>query len=185
MTQPITSHPEMPQPGLGRRKRTVLFAAGALVLLAVAVFAVRARKAPEPAAKIEEKTAQPQSAAGNLREVMQARVHDDYTFLSFTIWHDAPLTSQKMDSIAAASGRIVDTAKHLDSFESSSREQGWSSQDVQFFSEKRVQLSHTAEELRNAAQQHDASRVVHIFSHLDSTCQSCHKRFRPDLAWTI
>jgi hypothetical protein len=26
--------------------------------------------------------------------------------------------------------------------------------------------------------------VTSFFIHLDNTCQSCHRRFRPDLSWT-
>jgi len=154
-------------------------ALAAILVLTIAIAVMRTRKSPAPVADHVQ-----QQAPADLRQVMQAKVHDDYTFMSFTIWHDQPLTEQKLDSIAAASQRIEDVAQHLDGFESAYRQQGWSSQDVQFFAEKRVQLSHTAEELRQAAQQHDAKSVVHIFTHLDSTCQSCHKRFRPDLAWT-
>lgn len=120
----------------------------------------------------------------DLRQVMQAKVHEDYTYLSFTIWHDRPLTSSKMDSIAVTSGRILSVAKGLDSYEAAYRQQGWSPQDIQFFDEKRLQLSRVAEELQKAAQKHDGPQVINFFMHLDNTCQSCHKRFRPDLSWT-
>src|SRR5690348_11479607 len=54
---------------------------------------------------------------GNLRQLMQSRVHQEYTFLSFTIWHDQPLTPEKMDSIAASSGRIMGIAHDLTAYE--------------------------------------------------------------------
>jgi cytochrome c556 len=25
--------------------------------------------------------------------------------------------------------------------------------------------------------------MINFFMHLDTTCQSCHKRFRPDIQW--
>jgi cytochrome c556 len=41
-----------------------------------------------------------------------------------------------------------------------------------------------AEELKQAAKKRDKGKVESSFEHMDGTCQSCHKRFRPDLSWT-
>jgi cytochrome c556 len=126
-----------------------------------------------------------QPVHGNLRHLMETKVHPEYTYMSFTIWHDQPLTAEKMDSIAAASGRIMDIASHdLSSYEPVYREQGWTDEDVQFFDNKRLQLTQVAEELQKAAKKHDSSQVTNFFLHLDNTCQSCHRRFRKDLSWT-
>ena len=126
-----------------------------------------------------------QPGHGNLRQLMETKVHTEYTYMSFTIWHDQPLTAEKMDSIAAASGRIMDIAAHdLSSYEPVYRQQGWTDEDVQFFDNKRLQLTQVAEELQKAAQKHDSSQVTSFFLHLDNTCQSCHSRFRKDLSWT-
>jgi cytochrome c556 len=129
--------------------------------------------------------AQPaQLPQGNLRQLMQSRVHEEYTYLSFTIWHDQPLTAEKMDSIAASSGRIMGLAHDLTAYEPVYKQQGWSQEDIQFFDDKRLQLTQVAEELKKAAQKHDSSGITNFFIHLDSTCQGCHRRFRPDLSWT-
>ena len=104
--------------------------------------------------------------------------------MSFTIWHDRPLTKEKMDAIAEASSHIVQAAQGLEMYEATYKQQGWSAQDMKFFDDKRLQLSHVAEELNRAAKSHDESQVVSFFMHMDNTCQSCHKRFRPDLSWT-
>lgn len=119
----------------------------------------------------------------DLRKFMQARIHQEYTFLSFTVWHDRPLDAQKMDTIATSSAHIVDMSKDLTAYADIYKNQGWSSADVKFFEEKRLQLSRVAEELGRAAKKHDSPEVINFFMHLDSTCQSCHKRFRPDLQW--
>lgn len=121
---------------------------------------------------------------GDLRDVMESKVHTEYTYLSFTIWHDQPLTPEKMDAIAAASSRIENVAHGLGSYEAEYQAQGWTREDVQFFDDKRLQLTQVAEELKKAAQKHDSSQVTSFFMHLDNTCQSCHRRFRPDLSWT-
>ena len=119
----------------------------------------------------------------DLRKFMQARIHHEYTFLSFTVWHDRPLTAQKMDNIATASSHVVAMSKELTAYAAIYKAQGWSNDDVKFFEEKRLQLSRVAEELGHAAQKHDSPEVINFFMHLDNTCQSCHKRFRPDLQW--
>jgi cytochrome c556 len=119
----------------------------------------------------------------DLRKFMQARVHQEYTFLSFTIWHDRPLTAKKMDSIAVSSAHVVDMSRELTAYAAIYKDQGWSSDDMKFFEEKRLQLSRVAEELGHAAQKRNSPEVSNFFMHLDTTCQSCHKRFRPDLQW--
>jgi len=119
----------------------------------------------------------------DLRKFMQARVHQEYTFLSFTIWHDRPLTPEKMDSIAISSARVVEFSRELTTYAALYKDQGWSSDDVKFFEQKRLQLSRVAEELNHAAQKRNSPEVINFFMHLDTTCQSCHKRFRPDLQW--
>ncbi|MCU1254654.1 MAG: hypothetical protein JWM83_953 [Candidatus Angelobacter sp.] len=119
----------------------------------------------------------------DLRRFMHASVHHEYTFLSFTIWHDRPLTPAKMDAIVTSSTHVVDMSKELTAYAAIYKDQGWSSDDVKFFEEKRLQLSRVAEELGHAAKKRDSSEVINFFMHLDTTCQSCHKRFRPDLQW--
>lgn len=89
-----------------------------------------------------------------------------------------------MDAIAASSARIMSVARTLDSYETEYKQQGWNEDDVKFFNERRLQLSRVAEALNKAARKHDSGQVVNFFMHMDNTCQSCHKRFRPDLSWT-
>jgi cytochrome c556 len=130
-----------------------------------------------------EHSVKPVPVNEDLRRFMQARVHQEYTFLSFTIWHDKPLTPAKMDSITKSTAKMMDMAKELNNYEAVYREQGWTDEDVKYFEEKRLQLSRVVEELNHASQKHDSQEVVNFFLHLDSTCQSCHRRFRPDLQW--
>lgn len=123
------------------------------------------------------------AAREDLQKFMQSQIHHEYTFLSFTIWHDRPFTPDKMESIAASSSKVVAMAKEMNKYEAAYRDQGWSEDDVKFFDDKRVQLSRVAEELNRAAQRQDSTAVTSFFMHMDSTCQSCHRRFRPDLQW--
>ena len=123
------------------------------------------------------------AAREDLQKFMQSQIHHEYTFLSFTIWHDRPFTPAKMESIAASSSKVMEMAKEMNKFEATYRDQGWSEDDVKFFDDKRTQLSRVAEELNHAAQKQDSTAVTSFFMHMDSTCQSCHRRFRPDLQW--
>jgi cytochrome c556 len=163
------------------RPRVLVVVAIVAASLIIMAYQVNARRSTPLSPR---SSAPPQQINSDLRNVMQSRVHEEYTHLSFTNWHDRPLTSEKMDAIAASSGRIMEVAKGLDTYEAVYRQQGWTDDDVKFFEEKRLQLSRVAEELNRAAQKHDAPQVVNFFMHLDNTCQSCHKRFRPDLSWT-
>ena len=128
--------------------------------------------------------AQLREAQVDLRQLMQAHVHEEYSRMSFFIWHDQPLTPDKMNEIAESSARMVNLAQNLSEYENTYIQQGWGKQDVKFFDENRTRLLQTAEQLKGAAKEGDESRVVHLFNHMDSTCQSCHKRFRPDLSWS-
>jgi cytochrome c556 len=155
-----------------------------LSLLVAAVAALAGYKTYSAHVAAAIPVAAPNTAAReDLQKFMQARVHQEYTFLSFTIWHDRPLTPAKMDSIVTSSSKIMEMAKDLNKYEATYKDQGWSSDDLQFFDDKRMQLSRVAEELNHAAQKRDSTAVINFFMHLDSTCQSCHKRFRPELQW--
>ena len=52
----------------------------------------------------------------DLRKFMQARIHQEYTFLSFTVWHDRPLDAQKMENIAQSSAHVVDMSRELTAY---------------------------------------------------------------------
>jgi cytochrome c556 len=119
----------------------------------------------------------------SLRQMMQSGVHQEYTFISFTIWHDRPLTAAKLDLIADSSARIGNLARELDSFNGKDNPQGWSLPDAALFHEKSIELYHVSQELNQVAVEHDTPKVQTMFHRLDNTCQSCHKHFRPDLRW--
>jgi hypothetical protein len=119
----------------------------------------------------------------SMRQLMQTGVHQEYTLISFTIWHDRPLTPAKFDLIADSSARIGNMARELDTFNGKDNPQGWSLPDVAVFHDKSLELYSTAQELNQVAQEHDGQKVQAMFRRLDNTCQSCHKHFRPDLHW--
>ncbi len=162
------------------RKLLGIVTAAIAVILALGGYGFHVRHSAAAASA----TAAAPPAGANLRQVMQTKVHHEYTFMSYTIWHDQPLTDQKMDAIAASSDRLILVGHDLNGYAAAYRQQGWSREDVDYFEEKRVQLTRVAEELKRAAQKHDSAQVTSFFLHLDNTCQGCHRRFRPDLSWT-
>jgi len=117
-----------------------------------------------------------------IRDLMHNQVHPEYTMLSFTIWHDRPLTPAKFTTIATSSQRLKQLSQDLNGYVSLFQQQGWGERDTRFFDEKRLQLGQVATELERAARKHDGAQVTSFFLHLEATCQSCHKRFRPDLS---
>jgi cytochrome c556 len=160
------------------RPRVVVIVFIFLALIVAAGYKLHGRR------PVVSASAPPRPAATDLRQVMKSKLHEEYTLMSFTIWHDQPLTDEKMDAIAASSARIMSIARTLDSYETEYKQQGWNADDLKFFDERRLQLSRVAEALNKAARKHDSGQVVNFFMHMDNTCQSCHKRFRPDLSWT-
>src|SRR5262249_47777900 len=113
---------------------------------------------------------------------MSEKIHSEYTTLSFTIWHDRPLTPDKFSRIAMSSGRLISLSHNLEQYVTLFQQQGWPPEDIRFFDEKRLQLGQVANELQHAAHAQDGPQVTSFFLHLDNTCQSCHKRFRSDLS---
>lgn len=162
-----------------KRKSFLVVAAVLAAAVAVAGYRLYARHSTTP----EVPAADAKPVPVDLRLLMRTSLHENYTRMSFTIWHDKPLTPEKMDAIAISAARMIETARDLNAYEPGYRLQGWGAQDVEFFDEKRLQLVRVAEELTRAAQKHDATQVVNFFMHMDTTCQSCHRRFRPDMVW--
>src|SRR6202040_912659 len=146
---------------------------GVLILLFTCILALAGYRlrTGHVTASVQDGTHPPAQNREDLRKFMQARVHQEYTFLSFTIWHDRPLTAEKMDSIVTSSAHVVDMSKELAAYATIYKDQGWSSDDVKFFEEKRLQLSRVAEELGHAAKKRNSPEVIKFFMHLDTTCQ--------------
>jgi cytochrome c556 len=119
----------------------------------------------------------------NLRQLMQEKIHVEFTQISFTIWHDRPLTPSKMESISASATRMAGFANDLQPYSTFLTQQGWSKDDAQFFDQQRLQLSHVSTELDQAARRRDQKQITSFFMHLETTCNTCHHRFRPDLSY--
>ena len=114
----------------------------------------------------------------DLNQVMRAKVHPDYTFLSFTIWHNVPLDSQKMDAIAGSAKNIKVAAHTVGEYQSL-----WTSGNGgDFFRDNVQELDEVAGQLEVAARHHDPHQVENLFAKMDGVCQNCHSRFRPDLS---
>lgn len=114
----------------------------------------------------------------DLVQVMRAKVHPDYTFLSFTIWHDVPLDSRKMDAIAGSAQNIKLAAHTVGEYQNL-----WASGNGgDFFRDNVQELDEVAGQLEDAAKKHDPHEVENLFAKMDGVCQNCHNRFRPDLS---
>lgn len=118
----------------------------------------------------------------DLRQLMQDRIHVEFTQMSFTLWHDRPLTPSKMDSISTSATHMAGYATDLQQYATVLNQQGWSRADVQFFDQNRLQLLRVSAELNQAARQRDQTQMTNFFMHLETTCNACHHRFRPDLS---
>jgi hypothetical protein len=153
-----------------------------LLLLATFLFVAPRLFRPLPSDSSNETPAPTPKDLEPLQEVMRNQVHTEYTTLSFTIWHDRPLTPAKFTTIATSSRRLKQLSQDLNPYVSLFQQQGWGERDARFFGEKRLQLGQVATELERAAVKHDGTQVTSFFLYLETTCHSCHKRFRPDLS---
>ena len=158
-----------------------LFLGSALILLGAGSSKARGGE-PNPAAALPQSQAETHDPRyENLGNLMEHGLHEEYTFLSFTVWHDTPLDDAKMDAIADSAAHIVSLADELRSQQQHYALKEWKHDDNEFFAQKALQLSRVAQELERAGRKHQSDMAVSFFMHLDETCQRCHSRFRPDL----
>jgi cytochrome c556 len=117
----------------------------------------------------------------NLHQLMEEGIHDRFTYLSFTIWHDSPLTPEKMATIAESArdlGQMAETIpahspKYLLS-ESAKEEQ-------ELFNAKAAELTKVSLRLAETASKKDKKGTQTLFKQLEASCQDCHNRFNQTL----
>ena len=125
-------------------------------------------------------TRKTRSEYSDLRHLMRAGLHEEFTFLSYTIWHDDPLDEKKMEAIAGSAENIIVAAQDAESCPSAYKHAG-NQVDDRFFEARVQDLTQVAQKLQSAAKRHDSQQLGNLLGEMDNVCQSCHSRFRPDL----
>jgi cytochrome c peroxidase len=114
----------------------------------------------------------------SLSHLMEKGIHEQYTFLSFNIWHRSPLDEGEMKAIAEAAGKMEDLAGKLPKYKRVS----WTDSMQGAFDTKSLRLKKLIENLQRAALDNDEPTVTSLFALVENSCQSCHAVFNKDLA---
>src|SRR5689334_23244219 len=61
----------------------------------------------------EQQNQRPLSHYGSLKVLMKDAIHEQFTFLSFTVWHDESPAAEKLPRIDAAAHELQDLAKEI------------------------------------------------------------------------
>jgi cytochrome c peroxidase len=114
----------------------------------------------------------------SLSHLMEKGIHEQYTFLSFNIWHRSPLDEGEMKGIAEAAGKMEDLAAKLPKYKRNS----WSDTMQGTFDTKSLRLKKLIENLQTAALDNDEPTVTSLFALVENSCHSCHAVFNEELA---
>lgn len=117
----------------------------------------------------------------NLHQLMEEGIHERFTFLSYTLWHDQPMTPEKMDAIAQSANQLRQLAEAIPSFRPRSLQGESMKDDQKAFDAVAAELSNSAMMLAEAATVKDRTRTENLFDRLEASCRSCHTKFNSAL----
>src|SRR5258705_7894984 len=66
-----------------------------------------------------KRSAHPTQEFASLTQLMKDGIHEQFTFLSFTIWHDSPMTEEKLNSVAKSATHLQELAVRIPAFKTS------------------------------------------------------------------
>jgi hypothetical protein len=158
-----------------RYKRVRALKTAVLVLVLVA-----AGLAQAPPRK-RKTAAQRSKAFTTLPQLMREGLHEEFTFLSFKIWHDSPMTGEKMDSVAKTANRLQELANQIPRFKESyfAHRPGT---DRELVDARTETVAEVARLLAEAAERRDQKSVEGLVVQLESACNRCHVNFKKELS---
>lgn len=110
---------------------------------------------------------------GSLSELMERGIHELFTWISFVLWQDPPLTLEKLASVARAASELGELAKLIP--ETAQPDAGGELKD------RAAQLEAFAEQLASRARDGDEPGTKSAFLDMERTCEGCHAIYRRDL----
>jgi cytochrome c553 len=122
-----------------------------------------------------------QKEFSTLPDLMREGLHEQFTALSFRIWHDSPLTDKKFDTIAKHADKLHEFAERIPSFKSSYFA-GHNEEDRAAVDAKAAAVAGLADLLSRAAKRRDAKKADSLLTEIEATCNACHARFRRELS---
>jgi len=113
----------------------------------------------------------------SLVELMEGGMHPLFTFVSFTVWHDAPLDDDKYYAVEIAAKRMNSLARTLNDYEDNSKLQ----HNPVEFKIKAVHLTRYTEILEKAAREHEFEKMKKYVIQIENSCTGCHVLFNKNL----
>lgn len=113
----------------------------------------------------------------SLPKLMKEGVHEKFTFISFTIFHNAPLDAGKMRHLAKTASRLGEMAKRIPGFKSA-----YMGESGPVLESGAEDLAKAAQMLSEAAEKGSRDQFEHLFEKLETACNNCHTKFRKELA---
>jgi cytochrome c556 len=117
-----------------------------------------------------------------LHQLMEEGIHERFTFLSFTLWHDPPMTPEKMEAIAQSAIQLRQLAETITALRPGYLEAESRKAERKAFDAQAEELSTSARMLAEAATRKDKARTQNLFNRVEASCQSCHAKFNKALA---
>lgn len=117
----------------------------------------------------------------SLHQLMEEGIHDRFTFISFTLWHDPNMTPEKMDEIARSADELRQLGEAIPAFRPRHLEAEWKKDDQKVFDAGAAELSTSAMMLAKAAIVKDKARAKELFDRVAESCRSCHAKFNKEL----
>ena len=154
------------------RRRTVRLVQAAVILflLLVATFAQTQARARRPSKEF-----------ASLSKLMKDGIHEQFTFLSYTIWHDGPMTEQKLNSVAKSASHLQELAVRIPAFKATYFSK-YSGEDLALVDTDSAEMEALARSLSRAAAEGDEKSLEPILTRLEANCNSCHSKFRQELS---
>ena len=158
-----------------RRHRTVRFVQATVILslLLVGTFA-------QTHARVKRSGPQSKEFA-SLPQLMKDGIHEQFTFLSFTIWHDSPLTEEKLNSVARSASHLKELAVRIPAFKASYFRK-YPGEDLAMVDADAAEMENLAQSISRAAANGDEKSLEPLLARLENNCNSCHTKFKQELS---
>jgi cytochrome c556 len=113
----------------------------------------------------------------NLHQLMEEGIHDRFTYVSFTLWHDTPLTTEKLEAIAESAMELRQLAENIPAFSPRYLQAEGAKEEQNLFNAKAAELSKVSQRLAETASKKDKKGTQLLFKQLEASCQDCHNTF--------
>jgi hypothetical protein len=148
-----------------------------IALLLMMIFAL----AHLPSRLSAQSNAPGENSFKSLHQLMEEGIHERFTYVSYTLWHDTPMTTEKMDTIAESAMELRQMAEALPAYSSRYVRMEGEKDGQNLFNIKAAELSKLSQKLAETASKRDKKGTENLFKRLEASCQDCHNTFNKAL----